>query len=108
MRQQKIAKLIQKEVADIFQKDGLSQYGHLLTVTKTNVTRDFSIARVYISVFKSEEPAKVIEAIRNNTKEIRFRLGQQVKNQLRIVPQLEFYIDDSLDYIEKIEQLLNS
>ena len=107
-RQKKIEKLIQKELADIFQKDGLHIYGHLLTVTKANVTKDFSIARIYISIFKATEPEKIMELIRNNTKEIRFRLGQQVRNQLRIIPQLEFYLDDSLDYIEKIDQLLNS
>ncbi|MBP5711051.1 MAG: 30S ribosome-binding factor RbfA [Bacteroidales bacterium] len=105
-RQQKIAKLIQKELADIFRQDGLNIYHCMITVTKTTVTKDLSIARSYLSLFKTENTENTIKAIRSNTKDIRFRLGQQVKNQLRIIPQLEFFVDDSLDYIENIEQLL--
>ena len=105
-RQQKIAKLIQKELADIFLHDGLNVYHCMITVTKTTVTKDLSIARSYLSLFKAENTETTIKAIRANTKEIRFRLGQKVKNQLRIIPQLEFFVDDSLDYIENIENLL--
>ncbi|MDR2868792.1 MAG: 30S ribosome-binding factor RbfA [Bacteroidales bacterium] len=105
-RQQKIAKLIQKELADIFLQDGLALYKSMITVTKTTVSSDLSIARGYLSLFQAADPDAVMKEIRTNTKDIRFRLGQKVKHQLRIVPQLEFFIDDSLDYLEKIEKLL--
>ncbi len=107
-RQQKIAKLIQKELADIFRQDGLPVYGCMITVTKATVTKDLSIARAYLSIFNSDDHDAVMKAVRINTKDIRFRLGQKVKNQLRIIPQLEFFVDDSLDYIENIEKLLKS
>ncbi|MBO4232702.1 MAG: ribosome-binding factor A, partial [Bacteroidales bacterium] len=84
----------------------LNVYHCMITVTKTTVTKDLSIARSYLSLFKAENTETTIKAIRANTKEIRFRLGQKVKNQLRIIPQLEFFVDDSLDYIENIENLL--
>lgn len=105
-RQQKIARLIGKELADIFLKDALPVYGCMITVTKTTVTKDLSIARSYLSIFNAKDPEIVIKAIRSNCKEIRYRLGCKIKNQLRIIPQVEFFIDDSLDYIENIEKLL--
>ena len=105
-RQQKIAKLIQKELAEIFLADGIPVYDCMITVTKTSVTKDLSLARSYISIFNAEDNEKVLKAVKSNIKEIRFRLGQKVKNQLRVIPQLDFFIDDSLDYIENIENLL--
>ncbi|MCQ2271048.1 MAG: 30S ribosome-binding factor RbfA [Bacteroidales bacterium] len=105
-RQQKIAKLIQKELAEIFLQDGLPVYDCMITVTKTNVTKDLSLARSYISIFNAEDNEQVLKAVKSNIKDIRFRLGQKVKNQLRVIPQLDFFIDDSLDYIENIENLL--
>lgn len=105
-RQQKIAKLIQKELAEIFLQDGLPFYDCMITVTKTNVTKDLSLARSYISIFNAEDNEQVLKAVKSNIKDIRFRLGQKVKNQLRVIPQLDFFIDDSLDYIENIENLL--
>lgn len=105
-RQNKIAKLIQKELADIFLHDSLPLYDCMITVTKATITKDLSIARAYLSIFNADDNNAVLKMIRTNTKEIRFKMGQKVKNQLRIVPSLEFYIDDSLDYIENIENLL--
>jgi len=105
-RQQKIAKLLQKELATIFLTDSMLVYNCMITVTKCTITSDLSIARVYLSLFKAIDNNAVIKAVRTNTKDIRFRIGQKVKNQLRIVPQLEFFIDDSLDYLENIEKLL--
>jgi len=107
-RQNRIAKLIQKELADIFLADGLSVYGCMITVTQTKVTPDLSLARSYLSIFNAEDNNQVISAIKKNTKDIRFRLGQKVKQQLRIIPQLVFFVDDSLDYLENIENLLKS
>ena len=107
-RQSKIAKLIQKELADIFLADGIPLYDCMITVTQTKVTPDLSLARSYLSIFNAEDSDKVMIAIKKNTKDIRFRLAQKVKHQLRVIPQLAFFIDDSLDYLENIETLLKS
>jgi len=107
-RQNRISKLIQKELADIFLADGIPVYDCMITVTQTKVTPDLSLARSYLSIFNSEDNDKVMATIKKNMKDIRFRLGQKVKHQLRIIPQLDFFIDDSLDYLENIENLLKS
>jgi len=107
-RQNRIAKLIQKELADIFLTDGIPVYDCMITVTQTKVTSDLSLARSYLSIFNAEDNNLVINTVKKNTKDIRYRLGQKVKHQLRIIPQLDFFIDDSLDYLENIENLLKS
>lgn len=106
IRQQKTANLIKKELAEIFLFDGPNVYDCMITVTKTTVTKDLSIARSYLSIFNAEDNETVINTVRANVKDIRFRLGQKIHNQIRVIPQLEFFIDDSLDYIENIERLL--
>lgn len=106
IRQQKTSALIKKELAGIFLNDGPYVYDCMITVTKTNVTKDLSIARSYLSIFNAEDSEAVIKAVRANTKDIRYRLGQKIRQQVRVIPQLEFFIDDSLDYIENIENLL--
>ena len=78
----------------------------MITVTKVNVTRDLSIARVYLSLFATDDKEGLLENIRNRKNEIKYKLGVRVRNQLRMIPELEFYEDDSLDYIENIENLL--
>ena len=105
-RQQRIAQLIRKELGDIFLIDGKTIYNCMITVTKTTVSKDLSIARSYLSIYNAENQNVVIKAITSNTKNIRFRIGQKLKDQLRIIPELSFFIDDSLDYIENIEKLL--
>lgn len=105
-RQQKISSLLQRELANIFLLDSKSIYNCMITVTNVTITPDLSIARAYLSIYMAPDKDAVIGAVRANTKDIRFRLGQQVKSQLRIVPQLEFFIDDTLDYMENIERLL--
>ena len=107
-RQNKIAKLIQKELADIFLADGIPMYDCMITVTQTKVTPDLSLARSYLSIFNAKDNDLVIKTVKKNTKDIRYRLAQKVKHQLRIIPQLDFFIDDSLDYLENIENLLKS
>jgi len=107
-RQNKIAKLIQKELADIFLSDGIPIYNCMITVTQTKVTSDLSLARSYLSIFNAEDNVEVMKTIKKNTKDIRYRLAQKVKNQLRSIPQLVFFIDDSLDYLENIENLLKT
>ena len=78
----------------------------MITVTKATITPDLSIARAYLSIYMAPDKDAIIAAVRANTNDIRYRLGQRVKDQLRIVPQLEFFIDDTLDYIENIDRLL--
>ncbi len=110
-RQQKIARLIQKDMGSIFQQKAKDWFsGALITTTIVRVTKDLSIARVYVSIYaingmKSEE---ILAQIKTKTSELRNELGIRVKNQLRIIPHLEFFIDDSLDYLENIERLLKS
>ncbi len=106
-RQQKVARLLQKELAAILQIEGKNLYGSaLVTVTQVEVSKDFSFARIYISIFATGDKAQVIRNIEANKKEIRFKLGQHIKNQLRVVPELVFEMDNTLDYIENIDNLL--
>jgi len=106
-RQQKVARLLQKELAAILQIDGKNLYGSaLITLTQVRVSKDFSFARVYVSIFSKEDKSLILNKIESNKKEIRYKLGQHIKNQLRIVPELVFELDTSLDYIENIDNLL--
>jgi len=106
-RQQKVARLLQKELAAILQIDGKNVYGSaLITLTQVSVSKDFSFARVYVSIFSKEDKSLILNKIESNKKEIRYKLGQHIKNQLRIVPELVFELDTSLDYIENIDNLL--
>jgi len=106
-RQNKFARLIQKEIADLFQKEGSNFYGHsFVTVTKAKVTPDLSIARIYLSIFKDKDPNAVINHLKHQKHLIRKKLGNKIKNQARIIPELEFYLDDSLDYAEKIDNIM--
>ncbi|MDX5326759.1 MAG: 30S ribosome-binding factor RbfA [Bacteroidota bacterium] len=106
-RQQRIAKLIQKDLAEIFQTIGKNQYpGTLLSVTKVRVTPDLSLARVYISIFPTKNAAEIMGHIKDATTTIRHQLAQEVKHQLRKVPELLFFLDDSNEYEENIDRLL--
>lgn len=107
-RQSKVSRLLQRELADILQFESRGRFGgSMITVTKVNVTRDLAIARVYLSLFATNDKEKLLDDIKQHSREFRGKLGRRVKNQLRSVPELEFYLDDSLDYIENIEQLLD-
>ena len=100
-RQNRISRLLQKELASIFQTQTRMMHGVLVSVTRVKVSPDLSICTAYLS--KGEEILKNINA---NEKTIRYDLGQRVRNQLRIIPELRFFIDDSLDYLERIDELL--
>jgi len=106
-RQQKVARLLQKEMADILQteKQNFSTSG-LLTITDAQVSRDFAFARIYLSIFGVSDKQAVLNALNNSKKELRFKLGQRIKHQLRIVPEILFVLDETLDYIENIDNLL--
>jgi ribosome-binding factor A len=108
-RQKKVARLIQKEVADIFLHKG-SEYapGKMISITKVRVSPDLSYAKIYISIFPSANHDEILHVIQDHSHKIRFDLGHKVRSQLRIVPEIAFFIDDSLDYIEKIDQLLKT
>ncbi|MBO5956596.1 MAG: 30S ribosome-binding factor RbfA [Bacteroidales bacterium] len=107
-RQQKISKLLMKELSEIFQREIKSNGNVMISVTKVNVTTDMSYARVYLSIFgpKMEDKKKVVEEVNGMSKGIRKFLGDRVRHQLRIIPELQFFEDDSLDYIENIDHLL--
>ena len=102
----RINRLIQKEVSDLFRIQTQSIPGTLITVTSVTVSPDLSIARVRLSIFPSEEAEELLESIRSSAKTIRYDLGLRVGKQLRKLPELTFFIDDSLDYLERIDSLL--
>jgi len=106
-RQKKIGRLIQKDMSEMFQREVKElSLGSLVSVTVARVTPDLGIARIYLSIFPSERKEEVFNNIKQHTSQIRFTLGQRVGKQLRVIPELEFYIDDSLDYIDNIDRLL--
>ena len=107
-RQNRIARLLQKELAEIFQSQTRMMRGVMVSVTRVRISPDLSICTAYLSVFPSEKAEEILENINKNNKTIRYELGTRVRNQLRIIPELRFFVDDSLDYIEHIDELLRS
>ena len=105
-RQNRISRLLQKELADIFQSQTRMMRGVLVSVTRVKISPDLSICTAYLSVFPSDKGEELLENIRGNEKSVRYELGTRVRNQLRIIPELRFFLDDSLDYLEKIDGLL--
>ncbi len=107
-RQQKISRLIQKDLGAIFQEQARNHFsGALITVTKVIVTKDLSMAKIYLSLFATKDKNALLEMIRTRTREVRHDLGTRVRNQLRVIPDLQFFLDDSLDYIDNIDHLLH-
>jgi|SRR5574344_1005385 ribosome-binding factor A len=105
-RQNKINRLLQKELSEIFLLQTKSAHGLLLTVSVVRVSPDLGNAKVYLSIFPSNKGNEMVENIRKNAKSIRHELGTRVRHQLRIIPELSFFLDDSLDYVENIDALL--
>ena len=105
-RQAKISRLLQKELAQIFQSQTRQMHGVMVSVTRVKISPDLSICTAYLSVFPSEKAEEIVSNVNTNAKTIRYDLGQRIRNQVRIIPELRFFIDDSLDYIENIERLL--
>jgi len=106
-RQRKIAGVLQQDLVDVLQRaaqDGMK--GVIISVSKVSVTADLGVAKVYLSVFPSEKREEIIEGVKSNTPLIRHELAQRTKNQLRRMPELLFFGDDSLDYIEDIDKSL--
>ena len=108
-RQKKVSRLIQKEIAGIFLRKGIEYApGKMISITKVRVSPDLSFAKIYISIFPSSNQKDILQNVQDHSARIRFDLGHKVKTQLRIVPDIAFYIDDSLDYIDNIDKLLKS
>ena len=104
--QQKKSRRIQKELSDIFQKQTKGMNGVLVSVSTVRISPDMSICRAYLSVFPSERSAEILENVNKSAREVRYELGTRVRHQLRIIPELKFFLDDSLDYIDHIDALL--
>lgn len=105
-RQNRICRLLQKELSLIFQSETRMMHGVMVSVTRVKISPDLSICTAYLSVFPSEKGEEIINAVNQHQATIRYDLGQRVRNQLRIIPEFRFFIDDSLDYIERIDELL--
>lgn len=105
-RQNKIARLIQKELSDIFQRQTSAMRGVLVSVSVCRISPDMSSCRAYLSIFPGDKSQEILTNVNANQKQIRFELGNRVGKQLRIIPELKFFLDDSLDYAERIDELL--
>ena len=105
-RQAKIARLLQKELSELFRRQTAALGGVLVSVSAVRVSPDLSVARGYLSIFPSDKADEILTNINNSAKSIRFELAKIVRYQLRKMPELSFFIDDSLDYIEHIDNLL--
>lgn len=107
-RLDKINKLLLKELGEIFQKELKPAVPTLMiTVTHVKVTSDLGYANVFLSIFGVDDKKKVVEEVRQNTRAIRGQLGNRIRHQMRVIPELRFFEDDSLDYIENIDNLLH-
>ncbi len=108
-RQKQVASEISKELNDIFLKMGLNmQDGGMVSISSVKITPDLYEARIYVSLFKVKNPEAALEKFKERSSEIRGELGKRMRHQLRSIPQLTFYIDDTLDYVFKIEELLDN
>lgn len=107
-RQQRFAGVLQQDLAELFQREGGSWApGAFITVTKVRVTPDLAIARVFLSFLNTKTAKESIASIKTKTNEIRYKLGARIKNQARIVPQLEFFLDDTNEYVEHMDKIFD-
>ena len=107
-RQQKFAGVIQQDLAAIFQRDGINLLPNtLITITKVRVTPDLAIARVFLSFFNNNNKQVALNTIKQHASEIRYKLGARIKDQVRIIPQLEFFIDDTSEYVERMDRIFD-
>lgn len=105
-RQNKIARLLQKELSMIFQSQTRMMRGVMVSVTRVRISPDLSICTAHLSIFPSDRAEEILKNINASEKTIRYELGTRIRHQMRIVPELRFFVDDSLDYIEHIDELL--
>lgn len=107
-RQHKVSKEILRKMAEIIRSKGMAAFdGAMVTVSGVKISPDLSVARIYVSIFPSEKADKVLNILKDNTKALRGELGHAMSKQLRIVPEISFFLDSSLDYVAHIEELLN-
>lgn len=108
-RQQKVAGQIQKDISDILLRQAAAAVqGSMVSITKVRMSPDLGLAKVYVSVFPFANGPQILKNLKENVYTIRYELGRRVRNQLRIVPELAFVIDDSLEYVENLEKLIKS
>ena len=106
-RQNKVSRLLQKELGDIFQREGNGMFsGKMITVTNVRITPDLAQARIFLSIFPSTEKGDFEKVLGDNAGHIRHELGNRIRYQLKSIPELHFFLDDSLDYIDNIDRLL--
>lgn len=98
--------MIQQEMSIILQARSAEFMNKIITVTVVRVSPDLGYAKIYLSIFPEDKKEEVFELIQMNTNNFRFELGNKIRNQIRKIPEIEFFIDDSLDYADKIDQLL--
>ena len=107
-RQQKFAGVIQQDLAAIFQREGINYLPNtLITITKVRVTPDLAIARVFLSFFNNTNAQLALQTIKSHGNEIRYKLGARIKDQVRVIPQLEFFIDDTSEYVERMDKIFD-
>ncbi len=106
-RQNKIARLIQKDLSNIFQAQTRQTRGILVSVSVVRISPDLSVAKAYLSIFPSAKAQEILQNINDHASAIRYEMGKLQRHQLRIIPELKFFLDDSLDYLENIDKLLN-
>jgi len=105
-RQNKIARLIQKDLSNIFQAQTRQTRGILISVSVVRISPDLSVAKAYLSIFPSEKAQEILDNINAHASQIRYEMGKLQRHQLRIIPELRFFLDDSLDYLDNIDKLL--
>ncbi|MDT3403939.1 30S ribosome-binding factor RbfA [Mucilaginibacter terrae] len=107
-RQQKFAGVLQQDLAAIFQREGMNYLPNtLVTITKVRVTPDLAIARVFLSFFNNTNTQQALQLVKSHASEIRYKLGARIKDQVRVIPQLEFFVDDTNEYVERMDKLFD-
>jgi ribosome-binding factor A len=107
-RQQKFAGVIQEDLAAIFQREGMSFLPNtLVTITKVRVTPDLALARIFLSFFNGTNSQLALQTIKLHASEIRYKLGARIKDQVRVIPHLEFFVDDTSEYVERMDKIFD-
>jgi len=107
-RQQKFAGVIQEDLAAILQREGANYLPNtMVTITKVRVTPDLAIARVFLSFFNTTNNQTALQTIKQHASEIRYKLGSRIKDQVRVIPQLEFFIDDTSEYVDRMDKIFD-
>jgi ribosome-binding factor A len=107
-RQQKFAGVIQQDLAAIFQREGMGYLPNtMVTITKVRVTPDLALARVFLSFFNNTNTQLALQTIKSHANEIRYKLGARIKDQVRVIPQLEFFVDDTSEYVERMDKIFD-